>query len=178
MEDIAARAVDEQLRSQIQQITGEDFEFQGLQATDPNAVDAFNNAMGGQTNFNANGIANDLNVAADSFEMDPQVPQVVVDGVRSNAARIPGSMNTLGRQVLEAVGTGHEGRISDLFSSIKRNLSEVGQVLTKLSNQDNLSQKDLLLIQFQISKMSISLDVASKVGDKGSQALQTLFRDK
>jgi hypothetical protein len=180
VESIAVRAADKELRAQIQQVAGDNFGFQGLSKNaDADAVSAFNNALGGQGEFNANGLAGDLTRAANTFGgLGSQVPPGVVDAIRANATRVPGVMESMGNQVLGAVGTGAEGKISDLFSSIRRNLNETGQVLTRLSKQDNLSQQDLLLIQFQISKMSISLDVASKVGDKGSQALQTLFRDK
>jgi hypothetical protein len=74
----------------------------------------------------------------------------------------------------------HQGshRLSDYVSQVRDQLQRIERVVVELANKPDLSQQDLMRIQYEVMQMSIVLDVASKVGDKGSQAVQTLFRDK
>jgi DNA polymerase II small subunit/DNA polymerase delta subunit B len=68
-------------------------------------------------------------------------------------------------------------KLSDLVSVVKDRMERVSAVVEELAKK-SLSQQDLMRIQYEVMQMGIVLDVASKVGDKGSRALQTLFRDK
>ncbi|MDR1401390.1 MAG: hypothetical protein LBI81_00320 [Puniceicoccales bacterium] len=102
------------------------------------------------------------------------------DTIRQDRVRISDIGDRLDGQMAEARLTDaqYEGKLSHFFSSVQKHLRRITSVVADLSRKPDLSQGDLMRIQYEITQMGIMLDVASKVGDKGSQALQTLFRDK
>ncbi|MDR1433513.1 MAG: hypothetical protein LBI61_04245 [Puniceicoccales bacterium] len=175
---------DAKLLEQIQQITADDgFDFQKIpglssQAVNMDAVKTFDGAFD-MSGFDAKAVSQNFNQAAANFDTGaPQLSKEVIATIRESSDRIPGITDSLDRQTANSTGTTYENKLSNFFSSVKKNLEDVARVTNRLSKKDALSQQDLMLIQYEVSKMSITLDVASKVGDKGSQALQTLFRDK
>jgi hypothetical protein len=99
-------------------------------------------------------------------------------GINDLKRDIPRVESNLSKVSQEAVGEDYENKLSHFVSAVRKKLQETTEIVKKLSQKSDLSQQDLMEIQFHVMEMSIVLDVASKVGDKGSQALQTLFRDK
>ncbi|MDR3143927.1 MAG: hypothetical protein LBT64_00285 [Puniceicoccales bacterium] len=102
----------------------------------------------------------------------------LADSIRAERVKIPAVEEKMIQASREAAGTDYEGKLSGFVSTVRKKLQETADIVKNLSKKNDLSQKDLMEIQFHVMEMSIVLDVASKVGDKGSQALQTLFRDK
>lgn len=84
----------------------------------------------------------------------------------------------LERMRVDAKQTVFAERFDDFVSVVRQRLERITNVVVELTKKPDMSQQDLMRIQYEVMQMSIVLDVASKVGDKGSQALQTLFRDK
>lgn len=84
----------------------------------------------------------------------------------------------LERMRVDAKKTVFAERFDDFVSVVRQRLERITNVVVELTKKPDMSQQDLMRIQYEVMQMSIVLDVASKVGDKGSQALQTLFRDK
>ena len=88
------------------------------------------------------------------------------------------TINQLRTDLREAAESQYVNRLSDFIDVVKARLGRINKYIAPLMQKPDLSQSDLLYIQYEVMQMSIILDVASKAGDKGSQALQTLFRDK
>jgi hypothetical protein len=66
----------------------------------------------------------------------------------------------------------------DFVSKVKQQLQRVTKLVENLAANPDVDQSQLMLIQYEVMQMSIVLDVSSKVGDKSSQALQSLFRNQ
>lgn len=90
----------------------------------------------------------------------------------------PETFLKLERMRVDAKQTIFAERFDDFVSVVRQRLERITNVVVELTKKPDMSQQDLMRIQYEVMQMSIVLDVASKVGDKGSQALQTLFRDK
>lgn len=90
----------------------------------------------------------------------------------------PETFLKLERMRVDAKQTIFAERFDDFVSVVRQRLERITNVVIELTKKPDMSQQDLMRIQYEVMQMSIVLDVASKVGDKGSQALQTLFRDK
>jgi hypothetical protein len=92
--------------------------------------------------------------------------------------RAPGVFESLDRQVAAAriENIEHANKFEKFVSVVKERMERVGNLVETLAKKPDLTQGDLMHIQYEIMEMGIVLDVASKVGDKGSQLLQTLFR--
>lgn len=84
----------------------------------------------------------------------------------------------LERMRVDARQTVLSERFDQFVSVVRRRMERISNVVAELTKKPDLSQGDLMRIQYEVMQMSITLDVASKVGDKGSQALQTLFRNQ
>lgn len=84
----------------------------------------------------------------------------------------------LERMRVDARQTVLNERFDQFVSVVRRRMERISNVVAELTKKPDLSQGDLMRIQYEVMQMSITLDVASKVGDKGSQALQTLFRNQ
>jgi hypothetical protein len=70
------------------------------------------------------------------------------------------------------------GRLNSFVTTVRDQLNRMDAIATNLSKKPDVSQADLIGIQFEVMQMGIILDVASKLGDKGSNAVQTLFRNQ
>ncbi|MDR2628421.1 MAG: hypothetical protein LBC30_00240 [Puniceicoccales bacterium] len=172
--------VDETLRAQVGKIMTEDQmdpqKFSDSLSASVNQGDAakFNAALN-DASVNIDSVANRLDQTANNLgNIDPNL----ASSIRNVGQLVPNVAYRLEGQVALSSGAGYQNRLSDFMSSVKRQLDHMSDVVMELSKNPDLSQQDLMRIQYEVTQMSIILDVASKVGDKGSQALQTLFRDK
>ncbi|MDR2603216.1 MAG: hypothetical protein LBC11_01485 [Puniceicoccales bacterium] len=172
--------VDEKLRAQIGKIMAEDqMDPQKLSdslsmGANQDDVAKFNVALN-SADVNINFAANRLDRSANVLNnIDPNIAK----SVRDVGQLMPNVVYRLEEKVSQSSGTEYKNRLSDFMSSVKRQLDHMADVTAELVKKPDLSQQDLMRIQYEVTQMSIVLDVASKVGDKGSQALQTLFRDK
>jgi esterase/lipase superfamily enzyme len=133
------------------------------------------NAAFDKTDVNIDSVTNRLDrTAVAVYDFDPNLANSIRDVERS----IPTVMHKLDGQIVQSTGMEYQNRLSDFMSSVKQKLDHMANVAAELAQKPDLSQQDLMRIQYEVMQMSVVLDVASKVGDKGSQALQTLFRDK
>ena len=66
--------------------------------------------------------------------------------------------------------------VSDMFSSLNKDLNSMDSLVETLSMSSNIKTQDILRIQIVAAKTGIIAEVASKVADKGSQTLQTLMQ--
>jgi hypothetical protein len=66
----------------------------------------------------------------------------------------------------------------DFVSKVKEQLQRVTKLVEGLKDNPDVGQMDLMRIQYEIMQMSVILDVSSKVGDKASQAVQSMFRNQ
>lgn len=66
----------------------------------------------------------------------------------------------------------------DFISKVKEQMQRVTTLIQDLQRKPDIGQGDLLRIQYEVTQMALVLDVSSKVGDKSSQALQSLFRNQ
>jgi cob(I)alamin adenosyltransferase len=178
--DPVASVVDEKLRAQIQKIMMEDqMDLQGLSESlsvgaNQRDVVKFNAALD-QTNVDINPIANRLDQTAITLgNANPDL----ANSLRDVRQSMPNVIYRLEEKITQSSGAEYQNRLSDFMSSVKQKLDHMTDVAAELAQKPDLSQQDLMRIQYEVMQMSIVLDVASKVGDKGSQALQTLFRDK
>ncbi|MDR1528142.1 MAG: hypothetical protein LBS22_00955 [Puniceicoccales bacterium] len=178
MEQVAI--IDEKLRAQVEKIMLEEQvdlqKFSDSLSAGANQSDVakFNAALNG-TDINIDSVANRLDRTANILSsINPDVS----DSVRNVGQLMPNVVHRLEGRVAQSSGSEYQNRISDFMSSVKRQLDHMADVAAELAQKPDLSQQDLMRIQYEVMQMSVVLDVASKVGDKGSQALQTLFRDK
>ncbi|MDR1413681.1 MAG: hypothetical protein LBI56_01945 [Puniceicoccales bacterium] len=188
-EVIQASQMEEQLFKQIQQMTAdEEFDLQkvpglSFQMADQGDVVKFNNAI------NSTGeIGKDMSVSMQNMDqalvnigrINSPEANAIGNAIRENQNRVPGISDRLNAQMAEARinNAQYEHRLSQFFSSVQNRLKRVTNIISELSRKPDMSQGDIMRVQYEITQMGIMLDVASKVGDKGSQALQTLFRDK
>ncbi|MDR2778696.1 MAG: hypothetical protein LBB16_00175 [Puniceicoccales bacterium] len=178
--DSVASIADEKLRKDIQKIMTEDqMDPQGLsdslsKTVNPNDITKFNIALD-KSSVNIDSVTSRLDqmaVSLDSFDAS------LADSVRNIEQTIPGVISKLDARIGQSPGVEYQNRLSDFMSSVKQKLDHMANVAAELAQKPDLSQQDLMRIQYEVMQMSVVLDVASKVGDKGSQALQTLFRDK
>ena len=139
-------------------------------------------ATNSTTNTNAiSGVAN----AADVNNFNNQMGIVGNLGISSSPEAFNNfynnaydTINKLRTNLREAAENQYANRLSNFVDIVKARLNRINERVVPLMKKPDLSQSDLLYIQYEVMQMSIVLDVASKAGDKGSQALQTLFRDK
>ncbi|MDR2776504.1 MAG: hypothetical protein LBB17_00440 [Puniceicoccales bacterium] len=179
MEQVAI--VDETLRKQIEKIMAEDQmdpqKFSDSLSTGINQSDVakFNAALN-NTDINIDSVTNRLDQTANALSnINPDLS----NSIRNVGQSMPGVVHGLEGKIDQFSGVAeYQNRLSDFMSSVKRQLDHMSNVTAELAQKPDLSQQDLMRIQYEVTQMSIVLDVASKVGDKGSQALQTLFRDK
>jgi hypothetical protein len=66
----------------------------------------------------------------------------------------------------------------DFVSRVKEQLERVVTLAEELTNNPDVGQADLIRLQYEVMQMAVVLDVASKVGDKSSQAIQSMFRNQ
>jgi hypothetical protein len=66
----------------------------------------------------------------------------------------------------------------DTVKGVQNSLDDLYSYVKNFSNIKNPSIADLFGMQYKVTIMSLTMDAASKVGDKGSQAFQTLFRNQ
>jgi hypothetical protein len=66
----------------------------------------------------------------------------------------------------------------DVVKGVRENLNDLFAYVEKFSKEKDPSTASLFTMQYKVTQMSILMDVSSKVGDKGSQAFQTLFRNQ
>jgi hypothetical protein len=66
----------------------------------------------------------------------------------------------------------------NVVKGVRKNLNALKAYVEKFSHEKNPSTASLFEMEFKVIQFQLSLDVASKVGDKGSQAFQTLFRNQ
>ncbi|MDR0693150.1 MAG: hypothetical protein LBF49_01085 [Puniceicoccales bacterium] len=172
--------VDEKLRAQVERIMAED-QMDPQQISDSLSLGAnqgdvskFNAALNG-ANVNIDSVANRLDQAANTLN---NISPDLANSIRDTGQSMPNVMHRLEEKVIQSSGTEYQNRLSDFMSSVKQQLDHMANVAAELAQKPDLSQQDLMRIQYEVMQMSVVLDVASKVGDKGSQALQTLFRDK
>ncbi|MDR2432237.1 MAG: hypothetical protein LBD34_00580 [Puniceicoccales bacterium] len=172
--------VDEKLRAQVEKIMAED-QMDPQELSDSLSVGAnqgdvskFNAALNG-ANVNIDSVVNRLDQTADALT---KVSPDLADSMRDIGRSIPNVVHRLENKVVQYPKAEYQNRLSDFMSTVKHQLDHMANVAAELAQKPDLSQQDLMRIQYEVMQMSVVLDVASKVGDKGSQALQTLFRDK
>ncbi len=61
---------------------------------------------------------------------------------------------------------------------VRDSLEELQVYVEKFSKEKNPTTAVLFEMQYKVMQMSILMDISSKVGDKASQAFQTLFRNQ
>lgn len=64
--------------------------------------------------------------------------------------------------------------LSQYKDSFERILNDIGCRVSR----GNLTTADLFMIQFQLTQLTYINDLSSKIADKGSQGIQTLFRNQ
>ncbi|MDR1173196.1 MAG: hypothetical protein LBJ75_03850 [Puniceicoccales bacterium] len=172
--------VDEKLRAQIGKIMAEDqMDLQKLSdslsaSANPNDAAKFSAAFE-DASVNVDSVTSRLDRTTNALvDINPNL----AESIRDVRQIVPNVVYKLEGKVVQSSGEAYQNRLSDFMSSVKRQLDHMTNVAAELAQKPDLSQGDLMRIQYEVMQMSIVLDVASKVGDKGSQALQTLFRDK
>jgi hypothetical protein len=100
---------------------------------------------------------------ADSNSTNSQAIRVLLERIEPNAVQ---SSETLSQKAFNVV-KGVRESMEDLYAYVE-----------KFSHETDPSTGSLFEMQYKVMKMSIMMDVSSKVGDKGSQAFQTLFRNQ
>lgn len=66
----------------------------------------------------------------------------------------------------------------DTVKSVRDNLEDLYTYVEKFRNEKNPTTANLFEMQYKVIQMSVLMDISSKVGDKASQAFQTLFRNQ
>lgn len=82
---------------------------------------------------------------------------------------------------IESTAATKETLTQKAFNAVKGvrdNLEDLQKYVEKFSNEKNPSTASLFEMQYKVIQMSILMDISSKVGDKSSQAFQTLFRNQ
>jgi hypothetical protein len=168
----AAASSEEILKEQMDAILQDDqmpFDGNGSAgAVDPNDAQAFQNYVRGDDPVGGVPSGDTFSSAEARRSMDG-----IYDRAQNTIGRLDGQLTSARRR-----GADYEGRLSNFVSTVRRRMERMSSVVNEIVAKKDLSQQDLMRIQYEVMEMSIVLDVASKVGDKGSQALQTLFRDK
>ena len=124
--------------------------------------------------------------ASSTFVNNSSVVGADASAIVAEIQRQTASQLQLGNEILgklearksEFSGADLQKKFSDIFSTVKERMDRINVLVDDLISHPDLSQQQLMRIQYEVMEMSIVLDVASKVGDKGSQALQTLFRNQ
>jgi ABC-type enterochelin transport system substrate-binding protein len=100
---------------------------------------------------------------ADSSSTNSQAIRVLLERIEPNAAQPD---ETLSQKAFNVV------------KSVRESMEDLYAYVEKFSNEKDPSTGSLFEMQYKVMKMSIMMDISSKVGDKGSQAFQTLFRNQ
>ncbi len=66
----------------------------------------------------------------------------------------------------------------DAVKGVRDHLEDLQKYVEKFSKEKDPSTASLFEMQYKVIQMSILMDISSKVGDKASQAFQTLFRNQ
>lgn len=80
-----------------------------------------------------------------------------------------------------AIESSQETLIQKAFNAakgVRDSLEELQVYVEKFSKEKNPTTAVLFEMQYKVMQMSILMDISSKVGDKASQAFQTLFRNQ
>jgi hypothetical protein len=128
----------------------------------------------------ASGVQADFRTAVDKIN---SLPTTSVDFVRDisgemtkNAEKFDEILQktTMHRQARE---TDAAAQFDSLIPNIKQQLKDVCDLVENVRKKGgDVSQADLIHIQFKITQMGIVLDISSKSADKASTMLQTLFK--
>ena len=141
-------------------------------ASNPNNVTNISAVLGTPNAGDVNSLNSQMNIHGN---MGVSSSPEAFNNFYNNASN---TINRLRNDLRKAAESQYVNRLSDFIDIVKARLSRIDKYVAPLMQKPDLSQSDLLYIQYEVMQMSIILDVASKAGDKGSQALQTLFRDK
>jgi ABC-type enterochelin transport system substrate-binding protein len=104
-----------------------------------------------------------ISTSADSNSVNTQAIRALLERIEPNAVQTD---ETLTQKAFKAV------------KGVRESIEELYTYVEKFSNEKDPSTGSLFEMQYKVMKMSIMMDVSSKVGDKGSQAFQTLFRNQ
>jgi hypothetical protein len=78
--------------------------------------------------------------------------------------------------------TDSTGRLSqkffDAMKGVSNAVNEFYMYIKGATQSGDFSMHKLFEVQFKVTQMTVLLDVSSKIGDKGGQAFQTLFRNQ
>ena len=163
----------EQLRAMVQDVMKE--ELSGQQLGDAQIVrDIIDGAQADPTRITQN-LKTSIEGLSASNAGEAAAIRMALGDINSVT---PETFAKLERMRVDAKQTVFAERFDDFVSVVRKRLERITNVVVELTKKPDMSQQDLMRIQYEVMQMSIVLDVASKVGDKGSQALQTLFRDK
>jgi hypothetical protein len=181
MEAIGALS-DEVLRKQINDITSSEMGIGGsnfIPLGEPNVDDAmkFSAAMGGVGTGGSGNVSATANNMLDASKNVSGVDGELSDVLKLMSENVRAVSDKLDVQLSRSAGTGFEDKLSRFISSARERMAHLSQTLSDLASGP-ISQQDMMRIQFEVTQFGIVLDLSSKVGDKGSQALQTLFRNQ
>ena len=176
-EHIKNQAQEKMAAQQTQQVSNDSMTFSGT-ASESDVV-RFNQAVNNSTNYVAPFDNRVAQSASSSSSIDNQTSiaqlQAQTQNYISQGADV---IKKLESKAGEFDTPDLEKKFSDVFAVVKDRLQRIKNIAVELNKNPDLSQAQLMHIQYEVMEMSIVLDVASKVGDKGSQALQTLFRNQ
>jgi hypothetical protein len=67
----------------------------------------------------------------------------------------------------------------DIVSKVRTQVKRVHDLVKDYSSHpDQLGQSELIKLQYEVTQLALLLDMASKIGDKTSQGLQSMFRNQ
>jgi hypothetical protein len=116
---------------------------------------------------------------------DKNLSDEILKALATNASNSEANTNALRvlTEKLDPAGATASGetlaqKAFNIVKGVRENLDGLFAYVEKFSKDKNPSTAALFEMQFKVTQMSILMDVSSKVGDKGSQAFQTLFRNQ
>lgn len=164
LEPTAQQGIQQVVQQALEQGTQEN-----LPEPDQADVTRFEELLKAQNDGVANGVNNVTavdgtqggQIQAVSFQDSVQAAQPAMEAIETG--------NSLGDVILkgmEKVSATHEGHISN-----------VNSMLSKTSDQP-ITFQDGVKLQMEIMQMNLQQDITTKVADKASQGVQTLFRNQ
>lgn len=120
--------------------------------------------------------ANPQSVRPASDLYDPMGPGMNVMGNDPRIQLVQRAQGLAGTEGVQAAGAWQ--KFLSPLTEFKNKFESILSDISRRVEKGNLTTADLFQIQFQLTQLSYVNDLSSKIADKGSQGVQTLFRNQ
>ena len=102
----------------------------------------------------------------------------IIQNLHANTEAIQLFQESFEKHAIESSQETLTQKAFNVAKNVRDSLEELQVYVDKFSKEKNPTTAVLFEMQYKVMQMSILMDISSKVGDKASQAFQTLFRNQ